>query len=368
MKTPATDSGRESRKDWKVVPFQDADLPAIGRFFKRHFPGPGHYGTMGLFHWRAVEHYLTRGIVNLVKDEGRIVSILSNTPKSLLVCGEESLVAEIGDAFTDPDYQRQGMQTLLTLQSIQDAWDRGMKGVYSTPDHQTPSLSAFINRANFLPLEGVEVKSLVLPLNIGPFLRLRGHWLAAQYVGSLHLTMAYLYFRLMKALHAAAGVEIVELPGLPEDWDRFWEKARKPYDAIFSRSRQALAWRFFQNPNRYTVYGAMEQGELAGYVVHRVSEDTGNRMLILADFLFLPGREAHLRALLLKVLEDALKAGVSHVYTWCSSKSPYYPFLRKYGFLKRNDILLIWVQNEFAARLRKTCKTWHFTISDSDNV
>ena len=105
---------------------------------------------MGLFQWRAVEHYLTRGIVNLIKDGDRIVSILSNTPKSLLSAGRD-LVAEIGDAFTDPDYQRQGMQTLLTLQSIQDAWDRGMKGVYSTPDHQTPSLSAFINKANFCP-------------------------------------------------------------------------------------------------------------------------------------------------------------------------------------------------------------------------
>ena len=329
MKEPAGNCGPGEEEAWKVVPFQDADLPAIGRFFKRHFPGPGHYGTMGLFQWRAVEHYLTRGIVNLIKDGDRIVSILSNTPKSLLVGGEEYLVAEIGDAFTDPDYQRQGMQTLLTLQSIQDAWDRGMKGVYSTPDHQTPSLSAFINKANFLPLEGPDVKTLVLPLNIGHLLRLRGHWLAAQYAGSFHQTLAWLYFRLMKALHAGSpgGNRRAFIPAC--NLGTFWEKARKPYDAIFSRNRQALTWRFFRNPNRYTFYGAMEQGELAGYVVHRVSEDTGTRILILADFLFLPGREAHLAALLLKVLEDALKAGVSHIYTWCSSEESLLPLPEK---------------------------------------
>ena len=158
MKTPATDSGRESRKDWKVVPFQDADLPAIGRFFKRHFPGPGHYGTMGLFQWRAVEHYLTRGIVNLIKDEDRIVSILSNTPKSLLIGGEERLVAEIGDAFTDPDYQRQGMQTLLTLQSIQDAWDTGNEGRILHARSSDPVAERVYQQANFLPLEGTEVE------------------------------------------------------------------------------------------------------------------------------------------------------------------------------------------------------------------
>ena len=214
----------ESKRTWKAVPFQDADLPAIGLFFKRHFPDPGLYGAMGLFQWRAVDHYITRGIINLIKDEGRIVSILSNTPKHLLIGGQQHLVAEIGDAFTDPEYQRQGMQTLLTVQSIQDAMERGIRGVYSTPDHQTPSLSAFINKTNFLPLEGPDIKSLVLPLNVGPLLRQRGHWLAAQYVGALHQTLAFIYFRLMKGLHAASRLEIVELKSLPADWDRFWEK------------------------------------------------------------------------------------------------------------------------------------------------
>jgi len=102
--------------------------------------------------------------------------------------------------------------------------------------------------------------------------------------------------------------------------------------------------------------------------VHRVSEDAGTRILILADFLFLPGREALFRPVLAKVLEDALKAGVSHIYTWCPAKSPYHRVLKRYRFLKRNDILLIWVQNELAAQLRETCKTWHFTIGDSDNA
>jgi GNAT superfamily N-acetyltransferase len=128
-----------SRKTWEVTPFQDSDLQDIGLFFKRHFPNSGLYGAMGLFQWRAVENYIARGIINLIKDEGRIVSILSNTPKHLLIGGEQHLVAEIGDAFTDPEYQRQGMQTLLTARSIQDALDRGIRGVYSTPDHQTPS-------------------------------------------------------------------------------------------------------------------------------------------------------------------------------------------------------------------------------------
>jgi hypothetical protein len=356
------------RKAWEVIPFQNSDLASIGLFFKRHFPAPGLYGTMGLFQWRAVDHYIMRGIINLIKDEGRIVSILSNTPKHLLIAGQQHLVAEIGDAFTDPEYQRQGMQTLLTVQSIQDAVGSGIQGIFSTPDHRTPSLSAFVNRANFLPLAGPEVKSLVLPLNLGLLFRQRGHWLAAQYVGALHLTLAFIYFWLMKGLHSASRLEIVELKSLPENWDRFWEKCRQPYEAIFTRSREALTWRFFRNPNRYTFYAAMDQGELAGYAVHRVSDDTGNRTLVLADFLFLPGREAHLNALLLKVLEDGLKAGVSHIYTWCCSKSPYYGLLRKYGFMKRNDILLIWFQNEFASLLQEHNGKWHFTISDSDNV
>ena len=112
----------------------------------------------------------------------------------------------------------------------------------------------------------------------------------------------------------------------------------------------------------------MEQGELAGYAVHRVSEDTGNRMLILADFLFLPGREAHFAALLLKVLEDALKAGVEpHLHVVLLQES-LLRFLEKIWVSEAERYPADLVPERIRSPAAGEAARWHFTISDSDNV
>jgi len=67
-------------------------------------------------------------------------------------------------------------------------------------------------------------------------------------------------------------------------------------------------------------------------------------------------------------LGDAQRSGVSYVNTWCVEGSPYHQALKRCGFMARNNILLIWFKNEFASRLQEQCRSWHFTIGDSDNV
>lgn len=351
-----------------MIPFEKKDLPALGLFFKQHFRSTSQYGSMSLFQWRAVDNYLMSGIINLIKDGEKIVSTLSNTPKRLFVRGEGCLVAEIGDANTDPQYQRQGMLSLLINQSTRDALDKGIQGVYSTPDTKTPSLPAFIKKANYLPQQDIDIQSLVFPINIGPLILGNKHWLISHYVGSLFLTLVNMYYLAIKGLNRRSKtLTVEELQDLPDDWDNFWDKARQSFDFIFERNRQALTWRFFRNPNKYKFYIVKKKDIIIGYMVYRIIADDDIKRLIIADFLFLPGHESSFKVLLLKVLEDALRTGVNLISSWCIKGSNYYGFLRKYGFIPRNNILLIWFQNEFSSAL-KNIHRWHFTISDSDNI
>ena len=368
MKTEVKNLNNGQSRTWKVIPFENRDLPALGLFFKQHFRSASQYGSMGLFQWRAVDNYLMSGIINLIKDGERIVSTLSNTPKRLFVRGEGRLVAEIGDANTDPQYQRQGMLALLINQSTRDALDKGIQGVYSTPDTKTPSLPAFIKKANYLPQQGLDIQSLIFPIDIGPFVQAHTHWLIGHYAGSLFLTLVYLYYLVMKGLnHRSQAFTVDELLALPDDWDNFWDKARQSYDFIFEKNKQALTWRFFRNPNKYKFYIVKNKDEIVGYIVYRIVNDDDIKRLIIADFLFLPGYEFHFKVLLLKVFEDALRIGANLISSWCIKGSNYYKFFKKFGFIKRGNILLIWFQNEFASAL-KNGHRWHFTISDSDNV
>lgn len=357
-----------NRKNWKVSSFENTDLPSLGLFFKKHFRSASQYGSMALFQWRAVDNYIMRGIINLIKDGDKIVSTLSNTPKRLYVKGEGCIVAEIGDANTDPQYQRQGMLALLINQSTSDALELGIQGVYSTPDTKTPSLPAFINKANYLPQEGLDIESLIFPLNIAPLVQTRVHWLISQYAGSFFLTFVYLYYLIKKGLsrlHQGLTIEILQ--SLPDDWDDFWNNAGLFYDFIFERNREALNWRFFRNPNKFKFYVLKDNNRIVGYMVSRIINDEDIKRFIIADYLFLPGYEDHFKVLLLKSFEDALRVGANLISCWCVIGSRYAEILKTFGFVKRKKILLVWFQNEFA-RILKGDGKWHFTISDSDNV
>lgn len=352
---------------WIVTPYEPSDLPKLSLYFKKHLVAGSQYGSTDLFQWRAVDNYVMPGIINLIKDGDQIVATLSNTPKKLFVNGEACIVAEIGDANTDPKYQRQGFLTLLTRKSTQDAFDKGIRGVYSTPSTLTPSLPAFITKANFQPQPGIKIRNLLFPLDIGPRVGSSTHWLVGRLVGLLYLACVHVYFHFRQLIARSTAFDIEECDALPGDWDAFWENAREGYEAIFDRSRRAIQWRYFLHPNRYQFLTARDKGVLVGYVVYRFIAENGNKRCVVADFLFLPGFDHCFNRLLLQTFKNALLAGAESISCWCIQGSAYDHRLQRFGFMRRSEIVLVWVQNAFAKQL-KTLRGWHFTCGDSDNV
>ncbi len=353
-------------KKWTAVPFDPFDLPAIGHFFKKQYTGTGTYGTMGLFHWKIIDNYVRPGIINLVKDNGRIVCTTSVTPKRLFSKGREYTVAEIGDTYTNPKHQRQGMFALLINQSTKDAMAEGIDFIYGTPNNQ--SLPGYEKKANYKIIPGINVKSLVLPLDIKPFIQRRSHWLVGNYASSLFSTLVYGYFLVKKALSSPQAMQIEETEHIPDGWDDFWEKSRQSYDFIFDRDKRAIVWRFFKNPNKYRFYVLKEKNQIVGYLVYRIIYGPEIITLLIADFFFLPGRESDMKVLLFKVLEESMQSNVTKIAAWCTQDSPYFKVLKGFGFIERGDIPIICFQSDFALNLVKACQTWHFTVGDSDNV
>jgi len=351
---------------WVAVPFESADLPAIGQFLKKQYTGPGTYGTMGMFQWKIIDNYIQPGFINLVKDNGEIISTTSVTPKQLFFRGRKYRVAEIGDTYTDLNYQRQGIFALLINRSTEDAVNKGMQFIYGTPNDK--SLPGYEKKANYKTISGVNVKSLMIPLNIKPFIQRKSHWLIGSYAGSLFCTLVCGYFLVKRFLSGSLATEIEELETIPADWNDFWEKSREPYDFIFARDKKALIWRFFKNPNKYRFYVLKEKDQILGYLVYRIICDAEITTLLIADFLFLPGWETDLKALLFRILYDALDANVTRINAWCTRDSPYFKVFKEFGFIERVDIPIICFQNDFALTLLANSRTWHFTVSDSDNV
>lgn len=353
-------------RDRTVIPFQPADLPALARFFKRNFTGPEGYGSMGLFQWKIVDNYAGPGVIRLIKENGRIVSVLSAAPKLLYFLGEERKIAELCDALTDSDYRRQGLFALLDNQITQDVLDSGIPFIYGTPN--LIALPGHEKKANYRTIPGIRLKSLLIPLDPSRALVGRMHWLIAKYVSSAFSTLAFFFFLWKRLSLRKASMTVEECDDAPEDWDAFWESARRPYDFILSRSRKAIRWRYIENPNRYRFYVLKEGGRLVAYLISRLLHDSNGTSLLVADYLCLPGRESTLEVLLFRMLDEAQNAGAAKINAWCPGESPYFPVFKHFGFIERSEIPVIAYHNDFSVSLQAACRTWHFTIGDSDNV
>ncbi|MBA7468762.1 hypothetical protein ES707_04015 [subsurface metagenome] len=359
-------SKSRERRSWEAVPFNPQDLPATARFFKEQYGGAGRYGSSDLFRWKILENYVDPGILNLVKDADEVIATTSVTPKRLFFKGAERIVAEIGDTYTHPSYQRQGIFTLLVSQSTKEALERNIRLIYGTPNSK--SLPGYEKKASYKTIQGISVKSLCLPLRVKPFIQKRTHWLVGRYADSIFSTAVYGRFLAKRVLSWQGRSDVEEIECIPNEWNTFWERSRQDFDFIFCRDKQAVHWRFFENPNKYRFYVLRKDGQIVGYVVYRIVFDIEVARLLISDFLFLPGHEKDLTVLLFRVLEDALHADVATVNAWCPKGNAYFGILREFGFFQRSHVPVISFQNDFALEVQDSCHTWHFTLSDSDNV
>lgn len=349
------------RKNWTASRFEINDLSLIGLFFKKQFNGVGRYGSMGFFDWKILKNYTKQGFVNLVKDGDRIASTTSITPKTVRLNNQDYIVAEIGDTFTDPNYQRQGMFSLLINRSREDAQKIGLDFIYGTPN--AASLPGYEKKANFKVMENVQIALHQTRLDITKPLSQRAPWFLAKLASVFHQLLKSLVLRAKSGLSEAVVEEVDELPN---DWDDFWNELRDQHGYIMHRSRSALEWRFFTNPNIYHFLVVRLKGKIIGYLTYRVISGTDSRNLSIGDFAFLKGHEKAIHNALNSVYKTAFVLNIELVNSWSVAESPYHTEFIRTGLSQVSEIPLICYQSEFAERFKK-CDSWHFTMSDTDN-
>jgi hypothetical protein len=292
--------------------------------------------------------------------------VTSVTPKKLYLQGSPRMAAEIGDTYTEHSYQRQGLFALLINRSTQEAFSQGVEFIYGTPNDQ--SLPGYEKKANYQVIPGVSVSAYTLPLNLKQLVQSRTGWLLGSMLAAVFFALCAICLVFRKAFLKKIKGSIEEVKSLPENWDVFWRQAKNPFDFIMARDREIMEWRYFKNPLKFRFFIVRQGVEITACVVYRIIFDPKLTTLVIADYLTLPGREEELKPLLLRVIEDGLRIGVAKISTWCTDSSPYAPVFRSIGFLKKNRIPVISYRNELSQLISETCRAWHFTAGDSDNV
>ncbi len=347
------------------------DLPRISEFRKTFFkynPLMRSYEPE-YYEWKCYKNPILPGEMWLAEDGDKIVAIKNVTPKMMKALGNITTVAEMGDTFTHPDYQRRGIFTTLSKAARESIINKGISLIYNIPNKDT-SLPGYIKKLNHVPVP-IKLRSLVHIINSKQPLkaRLRSRLLASAFSPVID-TVSRAIFRIGMRGVTKSDVLIYAEPGFPDDINTLWEQVSNNYDVMLVRTKDYLEWRYVTNPDTYSILIARNRdGAILGYMVNKISLFESIPKGFICDFLTIEDDPNVLKKLLSTSLRDFYHRKVSRVSVWVVKGSFYDRILVKLGFLPHAvAVPLMCYKNELGSQIVSHAYRWHFTLGDSDGI
>lgn len=357
---------------WKPRAYVEEDLEAVARL--RNLAGGAPEGggrrsaSREYFRWKLLENPRGRGGMQVAVDADRIVGMASLTPKTLLIRGAEVNAAEIGDTFTDPEYQRQGIFVELVGRTVAEAEGGGIGLIYGTPNQN--SLPGYEKKCNFVTIPAAKVINVVRPLRLGRVLGAHCGG-AGGFFNKVSPVLDFAYrLRYPTSVRntLCAGYSLEVVTQFPPGVEKLAHRAATRYDVVMLRDRAYLSWRFLENPDSYKILMARGKGEPAGYVVAKEAKWRSLGVGYLADFLVDEETPEIFDHLVSEVVVSFYKAGLDMAAAWVVDGTHYHQTLVRRGFRPYRTVPIICKRNEAAAAVLSSPARWHFTIADSDNI
>jgi len=344
------------------------DLPRIAEFRKEYF---GHSLIRSheteYYRWKCYNNPVMAGEMWLAEDCGRLVGMKNVTPKLMKMLGKIIPVAEMGDSFTHPDYQRRGIFTTLSKASRESMLQQGVNLIYNTPNKN--SLPGYLRRLDHAVVP-IAVRNLAKPVFPRPALK---KMLPAPFLAYFLSPPLEVISRIMSAVGKACigrnGITVSEVSSFPDDIDGLWEELSGQYDVSLVRNGVYLEWRYVVNPDTYSILIARDESDvLRGFMVTKIGFEEDVALAYIADFLVPEARTDILAELLAGALHRFYQQKVSSVAVWSINGSRAGSVFRRFGFIPRAKSPLLCYQNEVGRELSSRVLKWHLTMGDTDNI
>ena len=269
------------------------------------------------YEWKAVKNPFQQGEIYLERKDDIVIGSTTITPKKISILGEELIAAEIGDTFTHPDYQRQGVFSKGVNECTKLATSKGIEVIYGTPNSQ--SLPGYQHKLGYPPCPFVKLSSmtkhrwnvistiksilkLILRRKVDPF--------AIYFISFLREKFSRPFFSSNESLKKNKGFDISTIDNFTDELDGYWGKNRYHFFTI--RDNRYLNWRYFENPEEYQALVAKKGGKYLGYLVTKISKD--KRTGAICDFITIDDRLDVFYFLIQEAEKKLFKAGVQAIY------------------------------------------------------
>lgn len=356
-------------RSWKIRGFKLEDLPRISQFRKAFTNTEGSFRRSceaEYYEWKCCRNPMQPGEIWLAEDGEKIVGTTTLTPKRMRILGKIVCGAEIGDTFTHPDYQRQGIFSTLVERTRREGLNNRISFIYGTPNEQ--SLPGYEKKCAFAQVPSACITNVVRPVNIRHVLEalIRPRLLASP--TSLLLSAAYAILFKVGRDKRNESIHVSKVDSFPNSMEILCEQASKSHDVILVRDSIYLEWRFITNQDGYTIMIAKDEKSILGYLVTKIGSWRNLTVGYIADFMTLRDDSRTFRSLLVEALNSLQNRKVDMVSCWVTRRSFYERVLRKAGFLPYKTIPIICYKNELGNQVLGGHYNWHFTMADSDNI
>jgi len=355
---------------WKPVDLRGDDFTGISDL-RENFENKGaktnrrSYGPDYYF-WKLRKNPVTNGSCTIADVEGNPVGFATVTPKRIKIKNEVIIGSEIGDTFTHPDFQRQGIFTEMVKGARESSISNGLHLIYGTPNNL--SLPGYQKKCNFDVVPAAKVSNLVMPLNFFRVFHTRFNSKSIAFGLSLAVAPWIKALRfLLTPRTRADGISIQNSNTFPDTVDELWTRASKNYDVILERSKDYLNWRFVNNPDDYQIFLIHEHERLVGYFVLKIGFWSDLKVGYIAD-IFADENDSRVLSIAARFIVNFYKEQrVDLISTWLVD-CPKMNIFKRSGFFKFKQVPIICYKNNLGLEVIKSDLKWYFTLSDSDNI
>ena len=271
-------------------------------------------------------------VAQVLEREGRLLAYAGTLPARFRLDGEMVEGAYCCDLIAGPDDRGSGLRLMKHLLAT-------CAFLFGSSNDRTQVLWERLVGRGTLTVR--RARKMVLVLDPGPALRARG-------VPAVAVAAARAANRVLRMIHGltASG-------GLPDGWtlenatafpaeiDVLCAEFARRFRFQVARDRAYLDWRFTACPLRYRIVLLRERGTLRGYMVCRVAQLNGRRVLLLVEMIAAGGADRSYGILLHRLMAEAREAGAAEIQTIDTGDPALLRAMRRAGFMRRAQRLSI---------------------------
>ena len=376
---------KKSVKKWHIVklnPPSKLQCKKFAHFMRHQKKNPSGYPLEkdSIPDWKLRKNKTNKGFLSLMitNKEKKIISSCSVTPKKIWDGENLLLGGEIGDTFTDKEFQRKGMFKNLVHATTEISQNSGLDIIYGLPNHL--SLPGYLKKLNFKIKENIYLQSCTLILNtkilVKKLKRDNDNYIYNRIKNIIFsfLSISQIWHFILKLSTKNlinVNLEIKFENTFTEDYNLLWEEVRNGIFFAHVRDSSYLNWRFCDSPFDFKILSVRKKGILKGYLIFLIDPNQNKnkiRRLQIIDWIFNPVDFKSVGVSLLKtVVKFSLANNIDVISSYRSENSPIQLPWNRFGFIhsSRSKPMIIH-NNKIGSKIIDNQIAWHFTLADTD--